>query len=110
MKNIGIEEIIKILTKVLKENETNLQSGRSSAGERALSKVLEVALRELDFRVEKVADVIGDSVADDGGLLYDTYICPKCKEHYEIDYHNYNYCPNCGQKLRLNFEESENED
>ena len=35
----------------------------------------------------------------DGELVYDTWICPKCGEDYEIDYHDYKYCPDCGQRI-----------
>ena len=36
---------------------------------------------------------------DDGELVYDTWICPKCGEDYEIDSHDYKYCPECGQRI-----------
>ena len=32
-------------------------------------------------------------------IVYDTWICPGCGEHYEIDHGRYEYCPCCGQKL-----------
>lgn len=38
-------------------------------------------------------------------LVYDTWICPCCGKHYEVDYDNYNYCPDCGQKLDWSDEE-----
>lgn len=37
----------------------------------------------------------------DGQLVYDTWICPCCGKHYEVDCDRYDYCPNCGQKIRL---------
>lgn len=42
----------------------------------------------------------GDGYAD-GELVYDTWICPNCGEHYETDYDDYIYCPNCGQAIDL---------
>lgn len=33
------------------------------------------------------------------------YDCPNCEESYEIDYHEYDYCPKCGQKLDFSEEE-----
>lgn len=50
-------------------------------------------------------DYEGDGCAD-GKLVYDTWICPCCGKHYEIDYDDYDYCPNCGQKLDRSDEES----
>lgn len=42
----------------------------------------------------------GDGYAD-GQLVYDTWICPCCNKRYEVDYDDYDYCPNCGQKIDL---------
>ena len=53
----------------------------------------------------KRPDYEGDGYAD-GHLVYDTWICPCCGKHYEIDCDDYDYCPNCGQKLDRSDEES----
>jgi rubrerythrin len=43
---------------------------------------------------------VDGSYGDYGGkIVYDTWICPGCGEHYEIDYDKHEYCPCCGQKL-----------
>ncbi len=47
----------------------------------------------------------GDGYAPDGTLVYDTWICPCCDKRYEVDYDDYDYCPNCGQKLDWSDEE-----
>lgn len=49
----------------------------------------------------------GDGYAPDGTLVYDTWICPCCDKRYEVDYDNYDYCPNCGQKLDLDRSDEE---
>lgn len=41
----------------------------------------------------------GDGFDKDGNVIYDTWICPCCEERYEVDYDDYKYCPNCGQKI-----------
>lgn len=46
----------------------------------------------------KEPDYEGDGYWD-GQLVYDTWICPCCSHHYEVDYDDYTYCPNCGQKI-----------
>ena len=34
-----------------------------------------------------------------GELILDTWICPNCNKSYEVDYDDYDYCPNCGQHI-----------
>lgn len=40
-----------------------------------------------------------DGYDENGELIYDTWICPNCNHYYEVDYDDYDYCPNCGQRL-----------
>ena len=54
----------------------------------------------------KKPNLEGDGYDDKGNLIYDTWICPNCEKHYELDYDEYDYCPNCGQKI---FWENEDE-
>lgn len=46
----------------------------------------------------KKPDYEGDGYSD-GQLVYDTWICPRCGKHYEVDCDSYDYCPNCGHML-----------
>ena len=46
----------------------------------------------------------GDGFSD-GHLVYDTWICPCCGKHYEVDYDEYNFCPECGQHIDWSEEE-----
>lgn len=52
----------------------------------------------IEKQKSKKPDFEGDGYAD-GHLVYDTWICPCCGKHYEVDYDDYDFCPNCGQKL-----------
>ena len=52
----------------------------------------------LEKQVPKMPDYEGDGYSD-GFLVYDTWICPCCGRHYEIDYDHYVYCPQCGQRI-----------
>lgn len=49
-------------------------------------------------QIPKKPTLEGDGYAD-GHLVYDTWICPCCEKHYEVDYDDYEYCPNCGQAI-----------
>lgn len=48
--------------------------------------------------VAKKPDYEGDGCWD-GHAVIDTWICPSCEKHYEVDYDDYDYCPNCGQRI-----------
>lgn len=52
----------------------------------------------VEKQTAKKPDFEGDGYAD-GNLVYDTWICPCCEKHYEVDYDDYDFCPNCGQKI-----------
>ena len=54
----------------------------------------------VEKQIAKKPDYEGDGYSD-GQLVYDTWICPCCGQHYEVDYDRYDYCPSCGQKIRL---------
>ena len=52
----------------------------------------------MEKQTAKRPDYEGDGYAD-GHLVYDTWICQCCGKHYEVDYDEYDFCPDCGQKL-----------
>ena len=56
------------------------------------------AIEAIEKQTPKIPDYEGDGYAD-GELVYDTWICPNCGKHYEVDYDDYKYCPECGQRL-----------
>ena len=56
-------------------------------------------LEAREKQTPKKPDLEGDGYGDDGVLIYDTWICPCCGKLYEIDYEEYDYCPNCGQAI-----------
>lgn len=41
----------------------------------------------------------GDGYAPDGTFVWDEWLCPNCNSRYEVDFDEYDYCPNCGQKI-----------
>ena len=64
--------------------------------------VKELAERDM----AKVPDYEGDGYAD-GQMVYDTWICPNCGEHYEVDYDDYDFCPKCGQRIKKHMDVNE---
>ena len=59
---------------------------------------LELGVKALEKQIPKKATLECDGYSD-GHLVYDTWICPLCEKRYEVDYDDYDYCPNCGQKI-----------
>lgn len=58
----------------------------------------------VEKQTAKKPDYEGDGFSD-GQLVYDTWICPCCGKHYEVDCDRYDYCPNCGQHIDWGDEE-----
>lgn len=56
------------------------------------------AIQALEKQIPRKPQLESDGYSD-GELVYDTWICPKCGEDYEIDCHDYKYCPDCGQRI-----------
>lgn len=56
-----------------------------------------VELKERD--TAKAPALEGDGYDQDGNIVYDTWICPNCEEEYEVDFDDYDFCPNCGQRI-----------
>jgi hypothetical protein len=69
----------------------------------AESIALDMAIKAMEKQIPKKPDIEGDGYDPDGNLVYDTWICPNCEEHYEIDYDYYDYCPKCGQAIDNSF-------
>lgn len=42
----------------------------------------------------------GDGYDEFGDIILDEWLCPNCNTRYEVDYQEYDYCPNCGQKIK----------
>ena len=62
-------------------------------------KANEMAIQALEKQIPKKPIYEGDGYAPDGKFVLDEWICPCCETRYEVDYDDYDYCPNCGQKL-----------
>ena len=58
-----------------------------------------IAIQALAKQIPKKPIYEGDGYAPDGSFVFDIWICPCCCKRYEVDYDDYDYCPNCGQKI-----------
>ena len=66
---------------------------------------LEMAIKALEKQIPKKPTYEGDGYAPDGMFIWGEWICPCCGRRYEVDYDDYDYCPDCGQKLDWSNEE-----
>ena len=66
---------------------------------------LEMAIKALEKQIPKKLTYEGDGYAPDGTFIWGEWICPCCGRRYEVDYDDYDYCPDCGQKLDWSNEE-----
>ena len=66
------------------------------SGDRLLA--WDIAIEALKKQIPEVPNYEGDGYIN-GELIYNTWICPCCGRHYEIDYDHYVYCPECGQLI-----------
>lgn len=72
-------------------------------------KAYEIAIAALKKQVPEKPHYDGDSYAPDGTFVWDEWLCPNCNSRYEVDYDNYAYCPNCGQKLDWSEEDEQSD-
>lgn len=57
-----------------------------------------------DKNTPKKPALEGDGYDLEGNLVLDEWLCPNCNTRYEVDYDDYDFCPNCGQRLDWNEE------
>ena len=60
---------------------------------------LKSLLEAREKQIAKKPTYEGDGYDSEGNLVYDIWICPCCEKRYEVDYDEYDFCPNCGQKI-----------
>lgn len=75
-----------------------LKSNKPTSRYLMLQESVDMAVEVLEKQISKKPSYEGDGYAD-GHLVYDVWICPCCGKRYEVDYDNYDHCPNCGQKI-----------
>ena len=96
------ENAIKVFSDMIQNFENDIPKWKEECGMRKLLECQKnacyKAIKALEKQTPKNPDIEGDGYAD-GQLVYDTWICPCCGEHYEIEYDNYEYCPKCGQHI-----------
>ena len=83
----------------LYDNETTRLDASIGTPDRNLIDALEMAIQALEKQIPKEPTYDGDGYAPDGTFVWDEWLCPCCRSRYEVDYDDYDFCPNCGQKI-----------
>lgn len=67
---------------------------------------LEVVVNALEKQIAKKLERYSSNIVGEM-----TFNCPSCNlEYYVTDYEDFNYCPNCGQKIDWRVEERNEEE
>ena len=90
-------EAIKLIENDLKLHSKDLSSKYKNG--------LRMAINALEKQMPKKLTYEGDGYAPDGTFIWDEWICPCCGRRYEVEYDDYDYCPDCGQKVDWSNEE-----
>ena len=53
----------------------------------------------VEKQVPKKPNLEGDGYDNEGHMIFDTWLCPNCETHYEVDCDDYDFCPRCGQRI-----------
>lgn len=61
--------------------------------------------KALDKQIAKKPYIWGYGFDEVGNIIYDMWDCPECEKSYELEYDEYKYCPECGQRLDWSDEE-----
>lgn len=77
-------------------SDVALKEGESHAD--IFAEAFRMATEALKKQIPEKPHLEGDGYAG-GQLVYDTWLCPNCGTSYEVDYDDYDYCPNCGQRI-----------
>ena len=68
-------------------------------GAKVYDEFSQVATSALEKQIPKKPAYDGDGYAPDGTFVWDEWLCPCCGTRYEVDYDEYDFCPNCGQAI-----------
>ena len=82
--------------KAVKENAMTIYWALKRYEDTGLAPPEIMELKEKNTPKEAIYE--GDGYAD-GEMVYDTWICPNCGAKYEVDYDDYDFCPDCGQMI-----------
>lgn len=64
-----------------------------------IKEALDMAIKALEKQIPKILAYEGDGYDPEGNIIFDEWLCPCCGTRYEVDYDEYDFCPNCGQAI-----------
>lgn len=79
-------------------NVNTLAKNSIEYGKARDDKDINLIAKIVEKEIPKKPDFVSDGHAY-GYPIYDTWICPSCGTIYDIYSSDYDYCPNCGQRI-----------
>lgn len=92
---ITVKRAIEILDPTHREHYNEIPDGIEQVNE-----ACRMGVQALKRLIPQKPDYEGDGYDENGNIIYDTWLCPCCGHKYEVDYDNFDFCPNCGQALK----------
>lgn len=91
-QSVGIPECVMVIAE-------NINSALNDLIEYRKLGTLEECKEAVEKQKAKEPSYDGDGYAPDGSFVWDVWLCPNCGSRYEVDYDDYDYCPECGQAI-----------
>lgn len=92
-------QMVKDLIESCKKHEKNALENAHIVDEYSAIGTVEECREAVERMKPKTPTYNGDGYAPDGTFVWDEWLCPNCNSRYEVDFDEYDYCPNCGQKI-----------
>ena len=92
--NMEINKAIEILN-----NERPHCGGKVTYAEGKICEVYSMAMNALEKQIPKKPALDGDGYDEEGLPILNQWLCPRCGTRYDVDYYEYEFCPECGQAI-----------
>ena len=64
-----------------------------------MGEVYSRAMNALEKQIPEKPAFDGDGYDEEGLPILDQWLCPRCGAGYDVDYYEYEFCPECGQAI-----------
>ena len=94
-----VEEIKKVVQFLSLDNDNGIIEDLQLLNKYQFIGTVEECREARERQKPQIPNILGDGYDNEGNLIYNMYDCPNRGKSYEVDYHDYKYCPECGQAI-----------